>query len=116
MRPAPFSTRGSAPQETQPMRTLLLTALALAASACTQTGRVTTQLTDAPVDTGSIKQVLITVGEVRIHDDEDTSTPSNGDPAAGADKDGADGKGWIVLCNTAQQFDLLTLRNGVKAD
>ena len=75
---------------------------------CTHNGFVHVSLTDTPA-TGSVKQVLITVNEVRIHDDGE-STSAGGDAAAQAD--GATGSGWVVLCSTEQTFDLLTLTNG----
>ena len=98
------------------MRILFALALAALGSACHESGFIRVQLTDAPLEAVAAKQVLVTIGEVRVHDDADKSTPTNGNPAAGADKDGADGQGWIVLCNKTQTFDLMQLRNGAKAD
>ena len=89
------------------MRFMFL-ALAAAAVGCGSNGAVRVTLTDDPA-AASVKQLLVTVNEVRIHDSgEDTAT--GGD--AGATADGATGKGWIVLCSTVQKFDLLQLTNG----
>jgi len=99
------------------MRTLVI-ALALSAAACTQTGSVRVQLTDAPLDAAGVTQVLISVGEVRVHNSEDKSVDKNGNPDANAGSDGATGTGWIVLCNNspAKVYDLMALRNDVRAD
>ena len=89
------------------MRFMFL-AFAAAAVGCGSNGAVHVTLTDDPA-AASVKQLLVTVNEVRIHDSgEDTAT--GGD--AGATADGATGNGWIVLCSTVQTFDLLQLTNG----
>lgn len=82
--------------------------LAMVAVGCGSNGAVRVSITDDPA-MGSVRQLLITTNEVRIHDDaEETST--GGDATAVAD--GATGHGWIVLCSSEQTFDLLQLTNG----
>lgn len=85
-----------------------LAALALLASACSPSAFVQVSLTDDPV-AGGVQQLILTVDEVRIHDDADNSS-AGGD--AGAQADGATGKGWVVLCTDVQTFDLLQYTNG----
>src|SRR5437773_2911397 len=96
--------------EGRPMKTPLLL-LAFVAIGCGSNGYVHVSLTDAPA-VASVKQVRVTVNEVRIHDDGET-TSAGGDASAQAD--GATGSGWVVLCSTEQTFDLLTLTNGATA-
>src|SRR5207244_1262655 len=90
------------------MRFLFLAAAALAVG-CGNNGSIHVTLTDDPA-VGSVKQLLITVNEVRVHDDGDPSITSSGD--AGAQADGATGKEWVVLCSNEQTFDLLQLTGG----
>jgi hypothetical protein len=86
----------------------LFAALAAAAVGCGSNGAIHVSITDTPA-TGNVQKVLITVNEIRVHDDGDP----NGTPGGtGATNDGATGQGWLVLCNDVQTFDLLTLQNG----
>ena len=82
--------------------------LAAAIIGCGSNGSIHVSITDDPA-TGSVQKLLITVSEVRVHDDGDASS-STGD--TGATNDGAVGTGWMVLCSTEQTFDLLQLTNG----
>jgi len=99
-------------------------AAVIAAAACGRgnTGTVRATLTDAPAPS-NIQKVLVSINEVRIHDDgeqlENSNEPDDDKPGAAAEakhpeaeKDGVRGKGWIVLCTAAQTFDLLALTNG----
>jgi hypothetical protein len=101
---------------------LVLAALVAAACGKGNTGTVRASLTDAPAP-ANVQKVLVTINEVRIHDDgdemENDNEPADDKPGPGgeakhpeADKDGVRGKGWIVLCTGTQTFDLLTLTNG----
>lgn len=90
------------------MRSLSFAALAVLAVGCQNYGAIHVAITDDPA-TASVKQLVLTVNEVRVHDDgEDTAT--SGGP--GATADGATGSGWVILCNDPQTFDLLQYRNG----
>src|SRR5437868_5904169 len=82
--------------------------LAVVAVGCGSNGAVHVTLTDDPA-VGSVRQLLITANEVRIHDDGE-QTATGGDATAVAD--GATGSGWLVLCSGDQTFDLLQLTNG----
>jgi len=84
-------------------------ALAAAAIGCGTNGAIHVTITDDPV-AGTVQKLILTVNEIRVHDDGDASS-STGD--TGATADGATGSGWIVLCTDVQTFDLLTLNNGV---
>ena len=84
-------------------------ALAALAAGCGSNGYVHVTMTDDPA-AGTVTQLMITVDEVRIHDDGDPSYAAGGD--SGAQADGATGKGWVVLCNNEQTFDLLQLTGG----
>src|SRR5436305_12144617 len=90
------------------MRFMFL-ALATAAVGCGSNGAVHVTLTDDPA-MASVKQLLITVNEVRIHDDGET-TATGGD--AGATADGATGNGWLGRRSTEPTLDLLQLTGGV---
>ena len=82
--------------------------LAVVAVGCGSNGAVRVTLTDDPA-VGSVRKLLITANEVRIHDDGE-QTATGGDTTAVAD--GATGNGWVVLCSGDQTFDLLELTNG----
>jgi hypothetical protein len=98
------------------MRSLLVAALAaLASSACTHSGMVAVQLTDAPSDLSNATQVLVTVADVRVHNDSDGAVPPAEGDVAGAQADGADKAGWIVLCTPNVTYDLMKLQNGATA-
>jgi hypothetical protein len=84
---------------------LVLSAIAVG---CGSNGSIRVSLTDAPAP-ASVKQVINTTNEVRVHDDNEP-TGAGGDSTAGAD--GATGTGWVILCNSQQTFDLLQLTNG----
>ena len=84
-------------------------ALAAAVIGCGSNGSIHVTLTDDPA-VGDVQKLLITVNEVRVHDDGDVSS-TTGD--TGATNDGAVGQGWMVLCSNEQTFDLLQLTNGV---
>lgn len=83
-------------------------AIAAAVIGCGSNGSIHVTITDAPA-VGNVQKVLITVNEVRVHDDGDQASTS-GD--TGATNDGAVGQGWLVLCTNEQTFDLLQLTNG----
>src|SRR5438067_102697 len=93
------------------MRLFVAALVSAVAVGCGSNGSVRVSLTDDPAQ-GSVKQLILTTYEVRIHDDGDSAS-GGGDAAAQAD--GATGAGWVVLCNDEQTFDLLQLRNGVMA-
>jgi hypothetical protein len=82
--------------------------LAAAAMACGSNGSIHVSITDDPA-VGNVQKLLITVNEIRVHDDGDVSS-TTGD--TGATNDGATGQGWLVLCTAVQTFDLLQLTNG----
>jgi hypothetical protein len=82
--------------------------LAAAAFGCGSNGSIHVTITDDPA-VGNVQKLLITVDEVRVHDDGDESSTTGG---TGATNDGATGQGWMVLCSNVQTFDLLQLTNG----
>jgi hypothetical protein len=90
-------------------RIVILLAFTLVAACGGGTGQVRLSLTDSPSDLVNVSQVMITVDEVRIHDDASSSQPGAGPDAA---RDGVDGGGWIILCSDVQTLDLLQLTNG----
>ncbi len=92
------------------MRIPLLSALAISVLSigCGSNGAVHVTLHDTPA-VGNVTSVLITVDEVRIHDDGEATSTGGG---AAATADGATGKGWIVVCSDVQTVDLLQLTGG----
>ena len=90
------------------MRLFSFVAMAAVAVGCGSNGAIRVAITDDPA-VASVRQLVLTVNEVRVHDDGDDTT-TGGD--SGATADGATGTGWIVLCSGPQTFDLLQYQNG----
>jgi hypothetical protein len=107
------------------LRPSTLFALAAAASlaACSNT-KVTLELTDAPPDTSNIEHVYVSLNHVEVHvagdDASDEASDAGTSDKAGAETEddsgnaGTDG-GWRTVTPKAGTFDLIALRNDVRA-
>jgi hypothetical protein len=85
---------------------------ALLLAACGDT-TVTLELTDAPPDMATIEHVFITLDRVEVHvaGDDDDDGDAKKDVADDEDHDG----GWHTVAAPAGTFDLVALRNDVRA-
>jgi hypothetical protein len=103
-------------------------AAALAGVACGSNTKVTLELTDAPPDTSTIAHVYVSLNHVDVHvagddesDDAGTDAEKSKDTGSETDtesdtSDGEDGGGgWRTVAEKAGTFDLMALRNDVRA-
>jgi hypothetical protein len=85
------------------------------------TTTVHVELTDAPPDTDSIEHVFVSLSRVEAHvaggDGENggDKNDKSDDPADDGDDQGDSGGGWRTVTAKAGTFDLLALRNDVRA-
>lgn len=101
---------------------LVLTPLLLAACGST---KVTVELTDAPPATDSLAHVTVTLAHVDVHvagsDDDETDgddagkADDSGEADSSKNKDSEDGAGWHTVATHGGTFDLVALRNDVRA-
>lgn len=98
-------------------------AAALSLAACSST-KVTLELTDAPPDTSSIEHVYVSLEHVDVHvagddandaSEEQSDAGASDDAADGEDKGDANDAGWRTVTPKAGTFDLVALRNDVRA-
>jgi hypothetical protein len=92
---------------------IALVPAALLLAACGDT-TVTLELTDAPPEMETIEHVFITLERVEVHvagDDADDDDDAKKDVAEDEDHDG----GWRTVAAPAGTFDLVALRNDVRA-
>src|SRR5262245_20997468 len=103
----------------------VLCAFSASALACSGSGTLALELTDAPPDPAIMDAVIVTVGEIEVH-----LVPARDDRGDGGEADeaapgvrgekgekgerGEDG-GWRALGHLPQSFDLLALQNDVTA-
>jgi len=83
---------------------------------------VTLELTDAPPATESLAHVYVTLGHVDVHvadsdddDDDDGDDEESAEANESKDKSSEDGAGWRTVTTHGGTFDLLALRNDVRA-
>jgi hypothetical protein len=90
--------------------------------ACADT-TVTLELTDAPPDIASLEHVFVTIARVEVHvagtddddDDDDDDGEKENEPGAEQDAEDDEGAGWRTVAAPAGTFDLMALRNDVRA-
>jgi hypothetical protein len=101
---------------TKILRPLGSIAAALVLAGCGST-TVTVELTDAPPQTDSLEHVYVSLERVEVHvagSDEDEDKSNTGKPET--DGSAADDGGWRTVTPHAGTFDLLALRNDVRAE
>jgi hypothetical protein len=99
-----------------PAHGLLVVSLLLAS--CNDRTTVKFELTDAPPELASIEQVLVSLDRVEAHvagDDDDHDGPGDRGTAGEGDGDGDRRGGWRTITPRAGTFDLMALRNDVRA-
>ena len=97
--------------------TLFVFVAAASVVACSNT-KVTLELTDAPPDTSDIEHVYVSLNHVDVHVAGDDASDDASD-AGESEKDdsdaGADDGGWRTVTPKAGTFDLVALKNDVRA-
>jgi hypothetical protein len=94
-------------------RVLFAASLPLLLAACNGGGTVALELTDAPPDLATLKQVNVTIRAVEVHV---AGGSSAADDEGAADKSAPDDKeSWQTVTENAGTFDLLALQNDVTA-
>jgi hypothetical protein len=94
--------------------------------ACNSSTKVTLELTDAPPDTSTIEHVFVTLNHVDVHvagsdaaDSEEgkpgATDESTSEAEAGASSAADGAGGWRTVTPKAGTFDLVALRNDVRA-
>jgi hypothetical protein len=93
-------------------RALFAASLPLLLAACNGGGAVALEITDAPPDLATLKQVNVTIGAVEVH----VAGGSNATDEGAADGKGAkESESWQTVTESAGTFDLLALQNDVTA-
>jgi hypothetical protein len=99
-----------------PAHGLFVASLLLAS--CNDRTTVKFELTDAPPELASIAQVVVSLDRVEAHvagDDDDHDPDGPGDRGTAGEGDGDRRGGWRTITPRAGTFDLMALRNDVRA-